>query len=69
MLDLTPLITVLVIHFNDGQPPATVPFMTREGCSQALEVTSVAENVEWSKCEGTFAPSVSMRPQARDERW
>jgi hypothetical protein len=68
MNTLTPLITILVVQFNDSTADLHTPFATREGCSEALLVTSAAINVEWSKCEATFAPSVSMRPTARMEQ-
>ena len=68
---MTPLITILLMHV--GSETYAAQFDSRMECGEALlAFSSIADDLEdeyqgeaWAQCIRTYAPSVSIRPQAR----
>ena len=68
---MTTLITIMLMHI--GGETYTVQFDSQMECGRALlEFSTIADDLErayggeaWAQCVRTYAPSVSIRPQAR----
>ena len=71
---MTPLITIMLMHI--GGETFMAEFSTRDACGRALlEFSAISRDLEreyggeaWAQCVRTWAPSVSIRPQARGVR-
>lgn len=72
---MTPLVTIMIMYVGQGGTYMT-QFDNQMECSRALYVFStladdLAQQYDgdvWASCVRTFAPSVSIRPQARGVR-
>ena len=71
---MTTLITIMLMHI--GGVTYMAQFDSQEACGRALlEFSTIADALEeeyrgeaWAQCLRTYAPSVSIRPQARPTR-
>ena len=68
---MTPLLTILLMHV--GTETYMAQFDSQMDCGRALlEFSAIANDLEreyqgeaWAQCIRSYAPSVSIRPQAR----
>lgn len=71
---MTPLITIMLMHI--GGETFMAQFDSQMDCGRALlEFSTISRDLEreyqgeaWASCVRTYAPSVSIRPQARGVR-
>lgn len=71
---MTPLITIMLMHV--GAETYMAQFDSQMECGRALlEFSAISRDLEreyqgaaWAQCVRTYAPSVSIRPQARGVR-